>query len=47
MGEGGSVRHYATSRKAAGSNRDEVIGFFFSIYLVLPAAQWPKGLLSL
>jgi hypothetical protein len=35
------LRHYATSRKVAGSIPDEVIGFFFSIYLILPAAPWP------
>jgi hypothetical protein len=29
--------HYDTSRKVAGSNSDEVIGFF-SIYLILPGA---------
>jgi hypothetical protein len=40
------ARHYATSRKVAGSIPDEVIGFF-SIYLILPAAPWPWGRLSL
>jgi hypothetical protein len=34
------LRHYATSRKVAESNPDEV-DFFFSIYLILPAALWP------
>jgi hypothetical protein len=33
------LRHYATSRKVAGSIPDEVIGF--SIDLILPAALWP------
>jgi hypothetical protein len=34
------LRHYATSRKIAGSNLDEVIEFF-SIHLILPVALWP------
>jgi hypothetical protein len=38
---------YATSRKVAGSSPDEVIGFFFSINLMLPFAPRPRGLLSL
>jgi hypothetical protein len=33
-------RHYATSRKVAGSRPDEVINFF-PIYLILPAALGP------
>jgi hypothetical protein len=33
------------SRKVAGSSPDEV--FFFSIYLILPAALWPWDRLSL
>jgi hypothetical protein len=39
-------RHYVTSRKVAVSIPDEVIRCF-SIDLVLPAALWPWGLLSL
>jgi hypothetical protein len=37
---------YATSRKVGGSSPDEVVGFF-SINLILPAALWPWGRLSL
>jgi hypothetical protein len=36
---GTRLRHYATSRKVAGSSPDEVIGF--SIDLILPAALGP------
>jgi hypothetical protein len=36
------LRHYATSQKVAGSIPDEAIGFF-SVYLVLTAALWPRG----
>jgi hypothetical protein len=32
------LRHYTVSRKAVGSRPDEVNDFFFSIYLILPAA---------
>jgi hypothetical protein len=34
-------------REVAGSSPDEVIDFFVSIYLTIPAASWPWGLLSL
>jgi hypothetical protein len=35
------LRHYATGRKVTGSRPDEVNNFFFSIYLILPAALGP------
>jgi hypothetical protein len=38
------LRHYATRQKVAGSNPDVVD---FLIYLILPAALWPWGRLSL
>jgi hypothetical protein len=41
------LRHYATSRKVAGSSPDEEMEFCFSIDLILSAAAWPGGLLSL
>jgi hypothetical protein len=40
------LKHYATSRKVAGSIHDEVIGFFL-ICLILPAALWSGCRLSL
>jgi hypothetical protein len=40
------LRHCATSWKVAGSVPDEVIEFF-SIYIILSAALWPWGRLSL
>jgi hypothetical protein len=40
------LKHYATSRKVAGSSPDEVIGFF-SIDLIPLAALWPWGRISL
>jgi hypothetical protein len=48
VGARGSVVgwHYATSRKVAGSIPDEVI-WGFSIDLILPAALWPWGQVSL
>jgi hypothetical protein len=39
------LRHYATVRKVTGSSPDEVD--FFSVYLILSAAVYPWGLLSL
>jgi hypothetical protein len=33
---------YSTSRQVAGSSPDEVIKFFFLIYLILPAALGSK-----
>jgi hypothetical protein len=41
------LRHYAKSQKVAVLTPDEVIGFFFSINVILPAALWPGGRLSL
>jgi hypothetical protein len=35
------LRRYATSQKATGSIPNEVIEYFM-IYLILPAALWPK-----
>jgi hypothetical protein len=32
------LRRWTTRRKDAGSIHDEIIGFYFSIYLILPAA---------
>jgi hypothetical protein len=39
------LRHYATSQKVAGSRPDDV--YFLKIYLILPAALWSWGRLSL
>jgi hypothetical protein len=36
-----SLRHYATSRKVAGSRPGEMNGFF-PIYIILPAALGPE-----
>jgi hypothetical protein len=35
------LRHYATNREVAGSRPTETNEFFFSIYLILPAALGP------
>jgi hypothetical protein len=35
------LRHYATIQKVTGWRLDKVITFFFSIYLILPAALGP------
>jgi hypothetical protein len=40
------LKHYATSRKVAGSGPSGVIEFF-SIYLTLQDALWPWRLLNL
>ena len=40
------IHYCVTSRKVAGSIPDGVIGFFF-IDIILPAALWPWGRLSL
>jgi hypothetical protein len=47
MRERSCVKHYATSREVEGSNHVEVIEFFLSIYLLLPAVLWPWDWLSL
>jgi hypothetical protein len=39
------LRHYATSRKVAGSISDEVIGFF-SVYLMLPVKDEKRDVLA-
>jgi hypothetical protein len=41
VSEAYSLGHYATSRNAEGSKPDEINDFFFSIYLILPAAIDP------
>jgi hypothetical protein len=43
----GTEENYATSQKVAGLSPNEVTDYFFSIYLIVPAASWLWGLLSL
>jgi hypothetical protein len=40
------LRDYGASLKVTNSITDQVIGFCFSIYLILPAALRPWGLLG-